>query len=255
MYHDIVSDCSPDATGFSEPGANHYKISDDAFRSHLRALESAMGGHCTAGLVDQKDSRARPDITISFDDGGSGAMAALDGLAEFNRKAHFLIATDYVDKPGFLTRSEIREIAKCGHAVGSHSHTHIRNMMQQPDDIVVREWITSVKFLEDTIGSKVSVASVPYGSYAPRIATLAAAAGIQHLFTSEPSAYPSTINSVKVYGRYSITEKSSAKDVVSLVENRNLARQTQWTLWNARKIAKTVFSSAYSIARRSFRPS
>lgn len=255
MYHDIVADCSPDSTGFSEPGANHYKIRKDVFRSHLKAIESTLRGQCIAGLVEQKDCRTPPDITISFDDGGAGAMAALESLAEFNRKAHFLIATDFVDKPGFLTCSDVREIANCGHTVGSHSHTHIRNMMQQPDDIVLREWSTSIRFLEDTIGCEVSVASVPYGSYAPKIATLAAEAGIRHLFTSEPTTKSYLLNSVNIYGRFAITEKTSAQNVASLIENRNMARQAQWTLWNARKLAKTVFSSAYARTRGTLRPS
>ena len=65
-----------------------------------------------------------------------------------------------------------------------------------------REWRQSIARLSVVLGDAVKVASVPGGYYSREVGESAAAAGIEALFTSEPTARVEMLDGCRVLGRY-----------------------------------------------------
>src|ERR1041384_5596992 len=108
MYHDVVPAGAEDTSGFPGRDAALYKVTPDQFDAHLRAIG-------VAGL---------PRPTMTFDDGGVAAMRAAEMLERGGFTGHFFITTNYIGTRGFLTALDLRELARRGHTVGSHSCSH-----------------------------------------------------------------------------------------------------------------------------------
>src|SRR5690606_27088060 len=79
LYHDVLTDDDPASSGFTEPGADIYKLSLATFDAHLRALHAAAS---SPPVVVGRDEAA-PDLPrtadaspMPFDEGGSGPRFA-----------------------------------------------------------------------------------------------------------------------------------------------------------------------------------
>src|SRR4051794_336261 len=119
MYHDVVSAGDEDSSGFPGRDAALYKVTPDTFVAHLDAIDgiaprttgSADPGH--AARPAHPARRAHPAHSvpvITFDDGGTSAMAAAERLEERGRIGHFFVTTNYIGTRGFLTDAQIREL-------------------------------------------------------------------------------------------------------------------------------------------------
>ena len=62
-----------------------------------------------------------------------------------------------------MSKNDIRDLAKRGHQIGSHSHTHPNVFRNQSIDQMRYEWSTSKNILEDILGEEVLICSVPGG--------------------------------------------------------------------------------------------
>src|SRR2546430_1924476 len=131
MYHDVTPAGREDASGFPGGDAARYKLSPDAFRSHLRAIDGARTGPALTVDTAHPDG-ARPPVLLTFDDGGSSAMWIADALERFGWRGHFFATAAYIDRPGFLNRTELRALRSRGHVVGSHSYSHPLRMAHLP---------------------------------------------------------------------------------------------------------------------------
>ena len=159
------------------------------FAKHLAALaETLARGPSTVGEL-LTGTMSRAPWLITFDDGGVSAYTEIaDRLEEKNWRGHFLIATGFISRRGFLSSEQIRELRRRGHVIGTHSDSHPLRMAACSWEQLVREWSTSVAKLSDILGEQIEIASVPGGHYSRRVAEAAARAGIKALFTSEPIA-------------------------------------------------------------------
>ncbi len=179
------------SSGFAGKHAEIYKLSRSDFALHLAAVRRAAnpGGQ----------------VILTFDDGGASAYTNIAPMLEQSgRRGYFFVTTGCIGQPGFLTADQIRELDRRGHCIGSHSCSHPRRMSRLPWEQLVLEWKVSVQCLEELVRHSVTAASVPGGEDSREVGEASAAAGIQNLFTSEPTTQPHEVNGCRVLGRYTI---------------------------------------------------
>lgn len=91
-----------------------------------------------------------------------------------------------VDRPGFATSSQLRELVDAGVEIGSHTITH-RRMGRLDPQVALMELVDSRAILEDIIGRPVRALAYPFGTkgaIAPWLGPLAAEAGYSVAFSS-----------------------------------------------------------------------
>ncbi|MGH9833538.1 MAG: polysaccharide deacetylase family protein, partial [Blastocatellia bacterium] len=166
-------------------------------------------------------------------------------------RGHFLVATDYIDTPPFVSRGQIRELRARGHVIGTHSCSHPLRMASQGWDRLLREWRDSVSELSDILGHRIEVGSIPGGQFSKRVAEAAAEAGLKILFTSEPTANCWTQHGCLLLGRYAIQRRTSAQEAAALATGRFVPCARQSLIWNAKKITKKIGGEYYLKLRNS----
>jgi peptidoglycan/xylan/chitin deacetylase (PgdA/CDA1 family) len=250
MYHDVVAAGAEDSSGFPGRDAALYKVTPEVFTSHLAAIALARPNRPLAtapGLPAPADLR---DPVFSFDDGGASAMVAADGLERRGFIGHFFITTNYIGTRGFVTEHNIRELARRGHVIGSHSCSHPLRMGHCAWTQLVDEWSRSKAILADILGKDVRVASVPGGDFTPQVAEAAAEAGMTQLFTSEPTTESRQAFGVTLTGRFAIQRWTSAQTAAALAAGDWLACAQQAVVWNAKKMTKRVGGERYLQIRK-----
>lgn len=142
-------------------------------RERLRRVLGAAGlpedsPHGGPGLLVQR-SKALP---------ADARLRLVDALAD---------ATESIAAPPFarlMTFSELAELARDGHEVGSHSMTHA--MMDECDDRALSyELVESRRALQDRLGHPVESFCYPNGNCDARSAAAAAAAGYRRAVTTQ----------------------------------------------------------------------
>jgi len=245
MYHDIAPPEERDSVGFPGPAAARYKLAPDAFRAHLDAV--ARTG-VEIGLAG--DLAALPPAAISFDDGGGSALAAADELERRGWRGHFFVTTGRIGSPGFLDDDGVRELARRGHVVGSHSVSHPTYMGRLPRAELDREWRESRERLGDLLGAPPAAASVPGGFVTPSVIESAAAAGYELLMTSTPSSAVRGHDGLRVLGRYTIRATTPPARAAAYARGARGAHARAWLAWNAKQRAKRLSPRAFEAARR-----
>ena len=240
MYHDVVENGDFESSGFPGEGAHVYKLRSEDFARHLEAIAAA-----SAEVTTIRDLRGRP-VLLTFDDGGSSFHHPIAELLEGRGwRGHFFITTDRVGTPGFLSESELRDLHRRGHVIGSHTCSHPTRMAALSRGELDSEWRESVAKLSAIVGEPVRVASVPGGYYSRQVGEAAAAAGIQVLFTSEPTAQASTLNGCLVLGRYVVRRGMAPEWSGGFAAGRRAECWRQTALWKAKGVAKTLGGGAY----------
>lgn len=257
IYHDVVPAGDFDASGFAGPGAARYKFFDDEFRQHLTALEGVANKVRSRPADVPLPTGAELPFVLTFDDGGQSACSAVAGLLEDRGwRGQFFITTDFLDRPAFLTRQEVGELHRRGHTIGSHSCSHPQKMSACTTEQLAVEWRKSCEILAEITGASITVASVPGGFYSRQVAAAASQAGIQVLYTSEPTAFPHVVEGCIVKGRYSIDRGVSIATMSAIAAGKFLPRWQQALAWQAKKAAKTLAGPLYADLReRWLRPS
>ena len=115
----VIPAGAEDSSGFPGRDAALYKVTPQLFEQHLSAIKRSLPDH-----PDHPDHSDRPDPTFTFDDGGTSAMAAADALERRGLIGYFFITTNYIGTPGFVSESDIRDLSRRGHMIGSHSCSH-----------------------------------------------------------------------------------------------------------------------------------
>jgi peptidoglycan/xylan/chitin deacetylase (PgdA/CDA1 family) len=232
MYHDVVAAGAEDTSGFPGRDAALYKVTPDLFAQHLDAIVGS----------------AVPVIT--FDDGGVSAVAAADILEQRGLRGQFFVTANYIGTRGFVSDGDIRDLARRGHVVGSHSCSHPLRMGHCPWPQLLDEWTRSCAILGDILGVPVQTASVPGGDFSPQVAEAAVEAGITQLFTSEPTGESRHAFGIQVTGRYAIQRWTTADTAAALAAGDWLPCARQAVLWNAKKVSKRLGGERYLQLRK-----
>jgi peptidoglycan/xylan/chitin deacetylase (PgdA/CDA1 family) len=230
MYHDVVEGGDFGSSGFPGEGADVYKLRREDFERHLDAIAAAT----------------RESVLLTFDDGGVSFLTPIAGLLEGHGwRGHFFITTDRIGTPGFLTEDQLRELHRRGHTIGSHSCSHPTRMAALTRAELDREWRQSLGRLSEILGSKVTSASVPGGYYSRKVGESAAAAGIETLFTSEPTSRVSMLNGCRVMGRYVVQRGMAPEWSGGFAAGRAAQCLRQAALWKAKRVAKSLGGARY----------
>jgi peptidoglycan/xylan/chitin deacetylase (PgdA/CDA1 family) len=250
LYHDVVASGELASSGFPQADAAIYKLTRPEFELHLQAIADGSPAGKVTLLSSRRQEIPAKALLFTFDDGGASSMLIADLLEARGWRGHFFITTDYMDRPGFLAASQIRELHGRGHVIGSHSCSHPARISHCPPAELNREWKQSVQILSDCLGNRVTVGSVPGGFYAPRVAQAARDAGIEILFTSEPTSRPRFAGSCLLVGRYSIQQGTSADTAARIARGDAGPRFRQFLFWTAKKGLKRIGGDYYIALRK-----
>ncbi|NIO21993.1 MAG: polysaccharide deacetylase family protein [Candidatus Aenigmarchaeota archaeon] len=183
---------------------------------------------------------------LTFDDGGASAHRYIADILEgFGWYGHFFVTVDYIGNRNFLTEEQIIDLKRRGHVIGTHSCSHPTRMASCSWEDILKEWSQSTRSLSEILGEKVRVASVPGGYYTKIVAEAASKAGIEALFTSEPTMRCHRVDECLVLGRYTVRRGTPPGVAGSLAAGDFEPRIKQWLLWNARKLPKSIGGELY----------
>jgi peptidoglycan/xylan/chitin deacetylase (PgdA/CDA1 family) len=160
-----------------------HRIADDS--SHVEhSLDAYSVGYSTfLQILDFVSSN--PEIKITFDDGNvSDYSIALPALLERKLSATFFVASEMVDRSGYMSKEQVRYLVKNGFEVGSHGALH-RDWRTLSDDELNREINYARKDLQDWLGVKIGCISIPFGSYERRVLAFIEEACFDHVYTSD----------------------------------------------------------------------
>lgn len=120
---------------------------------------------------------SRP-IVISFDDGWRDQFEyAFPILKEHGDTATFFVFTNAIDRPGFLSWDNLREMQHAGMTIASHSRSH-PFLLKISDPAALREEIAgSKRLLEERLGASVTEFAYPFGQYDATTTALVREAG------------------------------------------------------------------------------
>jgi len=252
LYHDVVERGDYTASGFPGGDADRYKLEVGDFAEHVGAIARAIRGKPGTALDLLRTPADEPLLMLTFDDGGVGGYThTADLLEEVGWRGHFLVTTNRIGSPSFMTHEQIRSLRRRGHVIGSHSVSHPARISACGWDELVREWRDSRDTLCEILGEDVTVGSVPGGYFSRRVASAASAAGIRVLFTSEPVTRCKVIDECLVVGRYCIWKGASSQKAAQIARGDRSPRLRSWLSWNLRKVAKKLGGDIYVKARLS----
>lgn len=243
MYHDIAAGPGADSGGFEGPGAERYQIDLARFEQHLDRIQAS--GAEVGVLSENADG---PAVAITFDDGGDSALRAAAALERRGWHGHFFVTTALIGSPRFVDREQLRELARRGHVVGSHSHSHPDAMSRLPAARILEEWEHSRAVLTEALGDAPIFASVPGGALSAAVIRAAASAGYRVLMTSNPSSRIQRHGSLSLVGRYAIRNSTPAGRVAGFAGGNPAACGTQWLAWQAKGAAKHLSPRLYGAA-------
>jgi peptidoglycan/xylan/chitin deacetylase (PgdA/CDA1 family) len=252
MYHDVVEAGNARASGFASADADIYKLENGLFKQHLAALAEISNKQTTLVTnLEDDDGGGGQTLLITFDDGGRSAYTHIaDALEHHGWRGHFFVATDYIDTPTFLSRTEIRELHKRGHLIGSHSASHPLRMSACTPARMREEWRASTEKINDILGESVTTASVPGGHFSKQVALAAAESGITTLFNSEPVSSVHKIENCRVIGRFTIQQQTPAAEAAAIARGAVSPRLRQYLFWNTKKLAKKIGGEYYVKVRK-----
>src|SRR5581483_11160395 len=164
-------------------GTDFYTVSPAQLDRHLGTLK-AKG--CKPLKLDELlhgQNRSEGGYILSFDDGTYDHFEIVFPLLQKHGcQAIFFIPTSKLNKNGYLTNSQVQDLAATGNVIGFHSHEHRRLDLLSQEEI--RRQITlSQKILTDITGVKPVIFSPPGGFINARIRDIAMEQGVQAIRT------------------------------------------------------------------------
>jgi peptidoglycan/xylan/chitin deacetylase (PgdA/CDA1 family) len=251
MYHDVVEGSKFESSGFPGRGADSYKLPREEFARQLEAIRAAVHEGAIAVIGRRRALESPPPVFLTFDDGGVSAHWPIAAMLEsYGWRGHFFVTTGRIGTPGFVSQAQVYDLHRRGHVIGSHSQSHPERMSALAPEALTREWRDSLSRLSEILGERVKVASVPGGYYSRSVARCAAAAGIEVLFNSEPSARAKVIDGCMVLGRYVVKQGMGPEWAAGFATGRRAPRWKQAAFWNAKRVAKMLGGTAYLRLRK-----
>jgi len=134
-------------------------------------------------------------LALTFDDGYEDFYTlAFPILKKYNAKATIYIIVDFLGQPGYLTRSQVRELSKSGLVeIAAHTLSHA-DLSKADNRTAWKEIYQSKIMLEKIIGGAVDDFAYPFGFYTGRDEFLVSQAG----YLTAASTHPGEIQSLSV---------------------------------------------------------
>ena len=180
-------------------GQSRFEVSRETFRQHLRYL--SMTGynviplrHLYEYVSGKRATIPKNAVVITIDDGWVDTYTeAFPELKKRNLPFTVFIYPNIIGKTAnALSWAQIREMAKAGVDIQSHSYTHpfLTKRRHSFDEDRYAAWLQrelaeSKRVLEKETGRKVQFLAYPYGDYDSRVAETAAKAGYDAAVTCD----------------------------------------------------------------------
>lgn len=159
-----------------------HTVGIQAFRQQMNFLSSAQRETLLPRQFALSDRPVKP-VVLTFDDGHASDVAAAAILAALNYRSIFYVPWMHVGRPGFVTPTDIRNLAQEGFAFGSHGMTHTP-FTQLSTTALKSELIESKARLEELLGQVVVDLALPLGRYNHSIIQVALDVGYERIMTS-----------------------------------------------------------------------
>lgn len=152
-----------------------------------------------AAALEGKAALAWKPVAITFDDGYADMYTeAYPLLKKYKMKGTMYIIVNALDKPGYLTREQVKEMAASGYVeIASHTLNHA-NLNNSSWAVARYELLASKEALEKILARPVASLAYPYGFFTIRDEKLCQQAG----YSACVSTYPGQVQDYD--GRYSL---------------------------------------------------
>jgi peptidoglycan/xylan/chitin deacetylase (PgdA/CDA1 family) len=181
MYHEL--ELAGRAICQSEPGYARYVLPLATFRSQMEWIRnSGLRGLNVSQALAYSGGKS---VCITFDDGcETDLIAAAPILREIGLDAAFYVTAGRLGATGYLSESQLRELAAQGFEIGCHSMTHAY-LSDLGDSDLQREIAGAKNRIEQILGKGIEHFSCPGGRYNRRALEMARRAGFKSVANSE----------------------------------------------------------------------
>jgi len=135
-----------------------YVLSRARFEQHLdylarRSVPVCSLAECRTASFSESDGALVPAV-LTFDDGDVSCYTTTAPILErFGFRGEFFVVSEWIDRAGFLTRTQLCELAARGHRIQSHSRTH--PLLTELDTAAIDEEVMlSKRELEAMVGAR-----------------------------------------------------------------------------------------------------
>lgn len=180
MYHELSlpgrSTCRP------EPGYTRYVVPAADFAAQMKRLaDEGWQGRNVSQALQSFDGKT---VSITFDDGcETDLLSAAPVLGKLGFGATSYITVNLLNKPGYMTHAQVRELHALGIEIGCHSLTH--PYLTDVDDAQLRDETAGAKErLEHITGVRVDHYSCPGGRWDARVRKAVKQANFRSMATS-----------------------------------------------------------------------
>lgn len=151
--------------------AKDYIVTPEDFKAQMQLL--ADSGYKTI-LPDQLmnylqygDPIPEKAVMLTFDDNVGDQMTVAEPiLKSLGFKGVFFIMTVTLNKPGYMSREQVKQLHDEGHIIGSHTYDH-QNMRKLPDSLWSVQVDKPQKQLKEITGEEVKYFAYPFGLWKP----------------------------------------------------------------------------------------
>jgi len=176
-YHRVHAEVATDTPTVS-PAAFEQQMAILARRWRSISLNTLVA------WLDRRGTLPRRAVVVTFDDGEDNlGTYAWPLLRRYRIPATLFVIADNVGRPGFLTWEALRQMAREGIAIGSHTLHHAYLPSLSPDQ-VQDEVVQSRQRLEQGLGHPVEFLSYPGGGFTPAVQQAVREAGYQAACTT-----------------------------------------------------------------------
>jgi len=220
MYHEIEVPGQP--MNETTPGYLRYVVTSDQFSNQMKCLVDSSVRGLNVSQALSGDESQDDAVVITFDDGcESDLLVAAPVLKAFGFFATSYVVVDYLNRRGYLSTSQLRELNQTGcFEIGSHSMSH-KYLRQLSDAELSREVTESKDHLEQLLGTRIRHFSCPGGRWDSRVLQTAAEAGYDSVATSEVGMNNGASNPYRLK-RIAIFRSTSAESFSMLIRGRRL---------------------------------
>jgi peptidoglycan/xylan/chitin deacetylase (PgdA/CDA1 family) len=174
-YHHISDGESPESL---------LSIHQDVLLEQFRVLKASHVPFCKLADISKEEFQVPFAAAITVDDGNeSGFKNVLPLLQEHNFPASYFPIIGKIDRPGYMTWGQLKELHALGYEIGSHGLSH-DILTRLPVTAQIEELSSSRKILEDTIGTSITSFAFPYGRFDNDLLERAASSGYQRVYTT-----------------------------------------------------------------------
>jgi len=205
------------------PEPHRYTLTEELFDRQMRFLRDHHATPILAqeyydALTDPQHSLPSRPILITFDDGHeSNHSIALPILAQYGFKATMFVTSDWIDREGYTSSSQLKELHQAGMSIQSHGKTH--TFLDRVDAKTLHEEFAASKDrLEAVTGAGVSFLAFPGGRYDQAAVRCGAQLHFAALFSSMPF-YLNRVDRTFVIGRYNLKRSPLAAHYFERVVN------------------------------------